>query len=68
MEFGKPGRRMRKFCHAQVTQRLTKRGPRFVVTHPDTKMVRFISQTDYQKAIAAPDVCAYLPEPFKKGQ
>lgn len=67
MEIGKPGPRMKKYCGARVTSKLTKRGARYVVSHPDTKMVRFISEADYKAAMTAPEICAFLPEPFRKG-
>jgi len=57
---------MKKYCGARVTSKFTKRGSRYVVTHPDTKMVRFISEADYKAALGNVEVCAYLPEPFKK--
>lgn len=66
VEIGKPGRRMKRYCGARVSSKFTKRGTRFVVSHPDTKMVRFISEADYRAALAAPEICAYLPEPFAK--
>jgi hypothetical protein len=68
MEIGKPGAHVKKFCGARVSTKHTKRGSRYVVTHPDTKMMRFISETDYNKALGDAEICAYLPVPFKKGQ
>ena len=62
---GKPGRRMRRYCGCKVGRKETKRGPRYVVSHPDTKMIRFMSLADYE-ACKDGDVCAYLPEPFAK--
>ena len=67
MEIGKPGPRMRKFCGARVSSKPTKRGTRYIVSHPDTKMVRFISEADYRKALEDANICAFLPEPFKQG-
>lgn len=66
MEIGKPGKHLRKFCGAQVSTKYTKRGTRYVVTHPNTKMMRFISEADYSKALGDDNICAYLPEPFNK--
>lgn len=66
MEIGKSGPRMRKYCGARVSSKATRRGIRYIVSHPDTKMIRFISEADYNAALSAPEVCVFLPEPFAK--
>ena len=67
MVIGHSGLRMKKYCGAHVGAKFTKRGTRYVVSHPETKMVRFISEADYKQALGDGNICVYLPEPFTKG-